>query len=172
MTCCSNQPEVLVCARHPKALYMVGDASGCSFGCCSWFQWSEVIDVDFGTWTLWMTEDMSSYCKEATNLVFYLKRSIRFWKVKQGSELFLFINNEVAERIHFRGSSKSSRLHQTILELRKTELDGDLIIQFVWISGKGMIAQGTDGLSRADLSSGVMGGQKKFKIPPLGRNCN
>ena len=39
------------------------------------------------------------------------------------------------------------------------ELDGELIIHFILILGKRIIAQGTDGVSQADLSSGVMGGQ-------------
>ena len=47
------------------------------------------------------------------------------------------------------------------------ELDGELIIHFIWISGKRMIAQGTDGVSRADLSSGVMGGQDFLEYLPL-----
>ena len=49
-----------------------------------------------------------------------------------------------------------------IVGLRKLEMNGDLIIHFISISisGKRTIAQGTDGLSRADLSSGVMSGQK------------
>ena len=96
--------------------------------------------MDFGTWTLWMTEDTSSNYKEATNLVLYLKRSIRSGKVKRGSELFLFTDNEVTECTYFRGSLKSSRLHTMILELQKMELDGELIIHFIWISGKYMMA--------------------------------
>ena len=154
-------------AHHPKALYMVGNASGRSFDCCSWMQGSEVIDVDFGIWTVWMTEDTSSNYKEATNLVLYLKRVISSGKVKRGSELFLFTDNEVAERTYFRDSSKSSRLHMMILELRKMELDGELIIHFIWILGMRMIAQGTDGVSCADLSSGVMGDQDFLKYLPL-----
>ena len=39
-------------------------------------------------------------------------------------------------------------------------MNSDLIIHFIWISGKRMIAQGTDVLSREDLSSGMMSGQK------------
>ena len=54
-----------------------------------------------------------------------------------------------------------------ILELRKMELDEELIIHFISISGKRMIAQGTDGVSRADLSSGVMGGEDFLKYLPL-----
>ena len=105
-----------------------------------------------------MTEDTSSNYKEATNLVLYLKRLLCTRTIRRGSELFFFTNNEVAERIYFRGSSQSCLLHEMILDLHKMELGGELIIHFIWISGKRMIAQGTDGVSRADLSSGVMGG--------------
>ena len=58
-----------------------------------------------------------------------------------------------------------------ILELQKMELDGDLIKNFIWISGKRIIAQSTDGVSGADLLSRVMGGQRFFEIPPIERNC-
>ena len=54
-----------------------------------------------------------------------------------------------------------------ILELQKFELDGEIIIHFIWISGKRMISQGTDEVSGADLSSGVMGGQDFLKYLPL-----
>ena len=60
MTRRKEPQKVLLRARHPKALYMVGDTSGRSFGCCSWLQGSEVININFRTWTLWMTKDMSS----------------------------------------------------------------------------------------------------------------
>ena len=69
LTLREDLPEVLLCARHLDALYLLGDTSGRSFRCCFWFQGSEVINVDLGVWTLWMTEDMSSNYKEATNLV-------------------------------------------------------------------------------------------------------
>ena len=71
--------------------------------------------------------------------------------------MYLITDNEVVKRTYFRGLSQSFQLHEMILELRKMELDGDLIIHFIWISEKQMIAQGTDGVSRANLSSGVMG---------------
>ena len=101
----------------------------------------------------------------------YLKRSICAGVVKRGSELFLFTDNEVTECTYFRGSSQSSRLHQMILELWKMELDGELIIHFIWILGKRMIAQGTDGVSQANLSSGVMGGQDFLKYFPFDKTA-
>jgi hypothetical protein len=50
-----------------------------------------------------------------------------------------------------------------VLELRKMEMSGQFIIHFIWISGKQMISQGSDGLSRGDFSSGVMSGQHFLK---------
>jgi len=47
-------------------------------------------------------------------------------------------------------------LHQMVLDLRKMEMVGDIIVHFVWISGKRMIRQGTDGLLRGNFSSGVL----------------
>ena len=43
-----DPPEVLVRARHAEAVYVVGDASGRSFGCCAWKQGGEEVKVDFG----------------------------------------------------------------------------------------------------------------------------
>jgi len=54
-----------------------------------------------------------------------------------------------------------------VLDLRKNEMVGDIIVHFVWISGKRMIWQGSDGLSRGDFSSGVMAGEKFLKCLPL-----
>jgi len=45
-----------------------------------------------------------------------------------------------------------------IVELRKLEMNGNLFIHFILISGRRMLAQGTNGVSRADLFSGVIGG--------------
>lgn len=110
-----------------------------------------------------MTDETSSYFKEAINLVFILKRIIENKKIKRGSEVFLFTNNEVVEQMYFRELYHSPLLHQMIVEIRKLGMNGDLILLFVWISGKLMIAQGTNGLSRDDLSSGVIDIQNFLK---------
>ena len=78
LTCLSDPPEVPVRARHPKALYMVGDTPGRSFSCCSWMQGSKVIGVDFGTWTVWMTKDTLSNYKEALFLSLFCRWVKRF----------------------------------------------------------------------------------------------
>ena len=43
-----------------------------------------------------------------------------------------------------------------MLRLKTLEVDADLIIHVVYVAGKRMIAQGTDGLSRGDKSTGLM----------------
>ena len=114
-----------------------------------------------------MTVEISSKYKEATNLVFHLKRLIASGEIERGSEMILFTDNEVAKRTYFKDSSHSLQLHQMILELRKMEMRGELVVHFIWISGRRMITQGTNGLSRADVSSGVMGGANLLDYLPL-----
>jgi len=46
-------------------------------------------------------------------------------------------------------------------------MEGLLKIRYVWFSGKRMIWQGTDSLSRGDLTSGVMAAEDFLKFIPL-----
>jgi hypothetical protein len=47
------------------------------------------------------------------------------------------------------------------------EMKGKAFIHVVWVSGKRMIAQGTDGLSRGEFTSGVMRGMPMLEFVPL-----
>ena len=78
-----------------------------------------------------MIDYTSSNYKEATNLVFHLKRLILDGKIKQGSEIFLFMDNEVVEQTYLRELLHSSLLQQMIVGLRELEMSGDLIIHFI-----------------------------------------
>ena len=71
--------------------------------------------------------------------------------IKEGSEAFVFTDNEVMEQIYVKSLSKSPKLHDLIVELRKLEMEGRLIFCFVWIASTRMIAQGTDALSRGEV---------------------
>jgi hypothetical protein len=51
--------------------------------------------------------------------------------------------------------------------LKVLELDYGLILHLIHISGRHMIAQGTDGLSRADHSKGVMKGRDMKTFIPV-----
>jgi len=57
------------------------------------------------------------------------------WK----AEGFVFTDNSTAEKTMYRESSKSALLHNMVLDLRKIEMIGDIIVHFVWISRKRVI---------------------------------
>jgi hypothetical protein len=167
LTSYKHPPDVPIRSKHKHAMYLVGDASGAGFGSSSWLEGTDEVHADFGNWSKAVTEGESSNFREAGNLVIRLKRMVASGELAKGSEVWVFTDNMVAERTYFRGSSNNSKLHQLIFGLRKMEMEGDLIIHFVWIAGKRMIAQGTDGLSRGELSSGVMSGKDFLPYLPL-----
>ena len=103
-----------------------------------------------------MTENESSNFRESANLVNILKSHLKNRKIQPGTEVFICIDNAVAEYTYFKGSSKSRKLHKRIVELRCLEMEGQLIVNFLQISGKRMISKGTDGLLRDNLSLGVL----------------
>ena len=88
-------------------------------------------------------------------------------ELKKGSKVWVFTDNMTVERTYYKGSSSSPHLHELVLEVRKIEMKGLLKIHCVWFSGKRMIWQGTNGLSRGDLTSGVMAGEAFLKFIPL-----
>ena len=171
LTAYVEPPDIPIRASHDQAIYIVGDASGEGFGSCVWRQGDPVIDAEFGRWTPAVTEEKSSNFREAANLVIRLRRLINADEIPRGTEVFICTDNAVAESTYFKGSSKSSPLHNLIVELKRLEMEGWLIIHFIWIPGTRMIEHGTDGLSRGDTSSGVMGGKEFLSLLPLNESA-
>jgi hypothetical protein len=62
---------------------------------------------------------------------------------------------------------RSRKLFDLVLRLKVLELKHGLILHVVHVRGRRMIAQGTDGLSRADHSEGVMKGTDMRGFIPL-----
>jgi hypothetical protein len=54
-----------------------------------------------------------------------------------------------------------------VIRLRKLELHSGWKIHAIQIAGTRMISQGTDGLSRGDMLTGVMGGADMLTFIPL-----
>jgi hypothetical protein len=158
-------PDIPIRSVESAATYLVRDASGEGFGSTNGTQNKKTFDANYGTWKPQVTEDESSNFQEAGYLIIRAKALIREGKLKPGSELFVFTDNSVAERTYYKGSSSSPKLHQMILELRKMEMSGQFIIHFIWISGKRMIAQGSDGLSIGDFSSGLQRSNEWSALP-------
>ena len=85
----------------------------------------------------------SSNFREAVSLVIKVIRMVKTSHIKEGSEVFVCTGNMVIEQTYTKGSSKSPKLHNLIIELLELEMDGKLIIHFIWITDTRMIAQGT-----------------------------
>jgi hypothetical protein len=147
-----------------KVLYGFGNASKSAFGAT--IQIDEDIHYRYGQWCSEIVENESSNWKELSNLVTTLKEVVKSHGY-QGYEIFMFTDNTTAEAAYWKGTTKSRPLFDLVLELKRLELDEDLILHVVHVSGKRMIAQGTDGLSRADHTEGVMQGLPIGQFVPL-----
>ena len=149
-----------------------GDASGGGFG-SSWesTRKSDLPDSDghvgfrFGTWDHTSSDKSSNY-REMRNLVETLEAMASEGELA-GYELFLFTDNSTAESAFFKGSSSSKDLFELVLRLQKLEMNQSCRIYVSHVAGTRMIAQGSDGLSRGNLSEGVMRGMSMRDFIPI-----
>ena len=146
-----------------EAQYGFGDASKSGFGAT--IQIGEDIKYVYGQWCDDMMEESSNY-RELNNLVKTMKDMVEDGTLK-GCEVFLFTDNSTAEAVFLKGNSTSRGLFDAMLELRKLEMQGELLLHLIHVSGKRMIEQGTDGTSRGDHSQGVMKGESMLQHVPL-----
>ena len=143
--------------------YAFGDASKAGFG-SSWIS-NNGVKYRFGTWGRDIANG-SSNLRELKNLVDTLKSMAQDGEL-DGAEVFIFTDNSTAEAAFFKGSSKSRLLFELILELQELEINFRTKIHFIHVAGTRMIAQGSDGLSRGNLSEGVMRGMSMDEFIPL-----
>ena len=99
-----------------------------------------------GVWTAEEEEESSNY-KELCNLVETAEDEAECGRLRD-CEFFLCTDNGVSESCYYRGSSSSPKLHELIIRLKVLEMKFGVLVHIVHVSGKRMIAQGTDGCSR------------------------
>jgi hypothetical protein len=136
----------------------------------NWAPGDDEVEFEFGVWVEMAREASSNY-RELANLVAKLERLWAADKLHAGTEIFLFTDNFTAESVFTRGSGKSPEIFSLILRLHKLQMEGNIFVHVVWIAGTRMIAWGGDGLSRGDLSNGVMAGQDTLYYVPIGRSA-
>jgi hypothetical protein len=167
LTASAEPPRVQVRPTATAAAgFMFGDASGMGFGQSLWFLGRPDVDVFFGLWDESASSGSSNW-REFYNQVLAVECGIDNGTIPSGTEIFLFTDNFVTERAFHRGTSSSKTLFELVLRLHKLEMHGKLFIHLVWVAGTRMIAQGTDGASRGDLSNGVMSGKDMLDFVPL-----
>ena len=151
-------------------MYLFGDASGTGFGVSLWVAGEGTVYTAHGYWTEDTLAKSSNY-RELYNLVLKIEELVKDGTIPAGTEIFVFTDNFVSKRAFFHGSAKSPLLHELVRRLRQLEMGGYIFIRFIWIAGTRMIEQGTDGLSRGDLSSGGMAGEHFLKFVPLNKTA-
>ena len=109
----------------------------------------------------------SSNFRELANIVMKIEDLDREGRVNAKTEFFIFTDNVHAEAAFYRGSAKSPEVLHLMFRLHKILMKGVAFIHVVWVTGKRMIAQGSDGLSRSDLTSGVLRGSNMLDYVPL-----
>jgi hypothetical protein len=153
-----------------RILYGFGDASGAGFG-ASWVAAdpqrgkSGAVHYRFGRWCGDGTGTSSNF-RELRNLVDSLETMGEKGELS-GVEVFLFTDNTTAEAAFARGSSSTEPLYELVKRLKLMEMVFRARIHIIHVSGKRMIAQGTDGLSRGCLTDGVMKGDEMSAFIPL-----
>jgi hypothetical protein len=85
----------------------------------------------------------------------------------KGSIMFLFTDNSTVEGALYKGNTPSRKLFGLIVRLRKVVFENGATVLVSHVSGKIMIAQGTDGISRGDLNEGVGTGIPMLSFIPL-----
>lgn len=128
------------------------------------------VEFRYGQWSEEISEGSSSNWRELNNLIETLEEWEKAGKL-DGVELFLFTDNMTAEAAFWKGSSKSKTLFQLILRLKQIEMKGNFVAHVIHVSGKRMIAQGTDGISRGDHTEGVMIGKSMKEFVPIHRTA-
>ena len=162
-------------SRVVQVLYGFGDASGKGFGSTvqgfplgELFQPASKSDLRYrvGVWGK-DEESESSNFRELANLVVLTVEEEAATGSLDMAEYFLFTDNSTAESAFYKGSSTSKKLHALVTRLRVLELKHGLTLQVIHVSGKRMIAQGTDGCSRGVLLEGVMAGEDMLSFVDL-----
>ncbi len=106
-----------------------------------------------GIWGHDSDSDSSNF-RELQNLVESLEDSIIVGD-SQNSEIFVFTDNSTAQGAFYKGNTPSRPLFELILHLRCIEMQAAIKLFVIHVAGSRMISQGTDGLSRGNLSKGI-----------------
>jgi hypothetical protein len=146
-----------------EVYYGFGDASQDGFGFN--IQVDGRIVYRFGQWCDEVSEKSSNY-RELLNLVERLEELVEGGLLTD-CEVFLFTDNSTAESVYYKGNSSSRPLFELMLRLRQLEMKGSLVLQVVHVAGTRMQAEGADGSSRGDQTTGVMSGHSILSYVPL-----
>ncbi len=156
-------PKQLYRAKQVMAFFIPGDASSLGKGVAVVEQYG--VEYEAGPWKMqWRKE--SSNVREAKNLTDRIER-LGHGRVLTNHEVFVMTDNTAFEGLYYKGHSSSAKLNDIVFRLHKAEREGGFILHVLHISGKRMKATGVDGLSRGDLTEGILAGADPFSFLPF-----
>ena len=144
-------------------LYGFGDASGKGFG--SSLRLAEGLSYRIGVWNKDEETETSNY-REFANVVEALEEEGAAGRLSD-CMVFFCTDNSTVEAALYKGTSSSRKLLDLVIRYHQLQSTYGIVIFTSHVSGKRMIAQGTDGLSRGLLNEGVMGGESFFAFVPF-----
>jgi hypothetical protein len=151
-------------SRVLTVIYAFTDASGLGFG--DTFLIKGDIEYTIGIWGSKEEAESSNY-RELRNTVDAIERHAFDGKLHE-SVIYFCTDNSTVENVLYHGRSRESKLlHELVVRLKVLEAHHGFQLLVIHVSGKRMQAQGTDGVSRGQLSEGVMNGESMMSFLPL-----
>jgi len=149
-------------ANVQMAVYGFVDASKSGFGAS--INYENGVRYRIGTWGK-DTDNESSNYREFANLVETLEVEAEEGRLDNVT-LIIATDNSTAEAAVYKGNSTNEKLFDLIVRFRTLELKvgGKFIVTHV--SGKRMVKQGTDGISRGHLREGISIGEQMLSFCP------
>jgi hypothetical protein len=161
-------PKQLYRAKYGMAFFIIGDASGSAKGVAVVEQYG--VEYKAGPWKMqWRKE--SSSVREANNLTDSIKR-LGHDTILANHEVFVMTYITAFEGAYYKGHLSSAKLNDIVFRLHKAKRDGGFILHVLYISGKRMKATGVDGLSRGDLTEGMLAGADPFSFIPFNQGAD
>jgi hypothetical protein len=111
-------------------------------------------------------EDDSSNWKEFENVVEALEEEGKNGAL-DGCLVYFFTDNSTVEIALYKGNSSSPKLFDLVVRLKKLETHHKARFLVIHVSGKRMISQGSDAISRGQLGEGVTAGVDMPSFIPL-----
>ena len=145
-----------------EIFYGFGDASGKGFG--STRLTTKGIKYRIGLWGS-DDESESSNWKEFENQVEALEQEARDGNLTNAT-VYFFTDNSTVESCLYKGNSSSIKLFRLMVRMRKLEMTHNTKIVVSHVSGKRMIREGTDDVSRGQLREGVTAGESMLSFIP------
>ena len=112
-----------------------------------------------------MKEESSNY-RELCNLVETIESLYSEGKLRD-CEIFLFIDNIVANYAYDKSLSSCKALYDLVLRLRLVQQKEGIMLHVVHVAGTRMIKSGVDGLYRGETGEGAMQGKEMISFIPL-----